>query len=150
MFCRITAGIEPATIVAEWPDAVAFEPLNSVAPGHLLVVPHAHVVDATSDPHITGEVFRRAAELAERPCNLITSAGTEATQSVWHFHVHIVPRSAGDRLPLPWTPQWSRRLHEGVTIRVDERGMVVGVYGTEGIAGNAAALLASERWYVDQ
>ena len=63
--------------------------------------------------------MRRAAELmAERPAaNLITSKGREATQSVFHLHVHVVPRAAGDGLPLPWTPQHTARAaaQNGVT-----------------------------------
>jgi histidine triad (HIT) family protein len=51
---------------------------------------------------VTAAVMRRAAELATPPCNIITSAGTEATQTVFHLHVHIVPREAGDGLELPW------------------------------------------------
>lgn len=45
----------------------------------------------------------RAAEIAPHPSNLITSAGAEATQSVFHLHVHIVPRGENDGLALPWT-----------------------------------------------
>jgi histidine triad (HIT) family protein len=76
-----------------------------VAPGHLLVVPRVHVADATTDPEVTAEVFAAAAELARdlRPCNLITSCGEAATQSVFHLHVHLVPRREGDGLALPWT-----------------------------------------------
>ncbi len=56
-------------------------------------------------------MMRRAAELmAGHPTvNLITSKGEAATQSVFHLHVHIVPRQEGDRLPLPWTPQHTAR-----------------------------------------
>ncbi|MFJ3817807.1 HIT family protein [Streptomyces sp. NPDC090056] len=55
--------------------------------------------------------MRRAAELmAELPAaNLTTSKGTEATQSVFHLHVHVVPGQDGDNLPLPWTPQHAAR-----------------------------------------
>lgn len=51
--------------------------------------------------------MRRAAELmAEHPAaNLITSKGADATQSVYHLHVHIAPRQADDGLHLPWTSQ---------------------------------------------
>jgi histidine triad (HIT) family protein len=44
-----------------------------------------------------------AAELATPPCNIITSAGSDATQTVFHLHLHVVPRRAGDGLALPWT-----------------------------------------------
>lgn len=87
---------------------VGFEPLNPVTPGHMLIIPTRHVRDATDEPWLTGEVFEAAAQyVAElgKPCNLITSVGAEATQTVWHFHVHVVPRREGDGLYLPWTGQ---------------------------------------------
>jgi histidine triad (HIT) family protein len=93
-------------------DAVAFEPLNPVTPGHLLVVPLEHVSDAIENPAVAGMTFQAAAQIAHdqrySPCNLITSAGSAATQTVFHLHVHIVPRREGDGLHLPWTGQ--RRL----------------------------------------
>src|SRR5690606_22895948 len=105
VFCRIVARRAPARVVREWPDAVAIVPLRPVTAGHTLVIPRCHVADATVCPEVSGAVMRRAAELAVPPCNLITSAGEAATQSVWHLHIHVVPRRAGDGLPLPWTPQ---------------------------------------------
>jgi histidine triad (HIT) family protein len=79
-----------------------------VTPGHVLVIPKRHVGDYTTDPVTSGTTMQRAAELAAAPSNLITSAGREATQSVGHLHLHIVPRPNGpnDRLALPW---WSGR-----------------------------------------
>ncbi|MBQ0877548.1 HIT domain-containing protein [Streptomyces sp. RT42] len=75
--------------------------------GRVFVLPRVHVEDAGTDPEVTVVVVRRAAELmAGHPAvNLITSNREAATQSVFHFHVHVVPRQEGDRLPLPWTPQ---------------------------------------------
>lgn len=104
VFCAIAANSEPANVVAEWPDAFAIVPRGGgCAPGHLLVIPFAHVEDATVDPDATAATMRRAAELATPPCNIITSAGAEATQTVYHLHVHVIPRRAGDGLALPWT-----------------------------------------------
>lgn len=105
VFCRIVAGQEPAKVVARWEDVIAIVPLNPVTEGHVLVIPNAHVRDATEDPIITASVMARAAYLAKSPCNIITSAGEEATQTVFHLHVHIVPRRKGDGLHLPWTPR---------------------------------------------
>jgi histidine triad (HIT) family protein len=84
---------------------VIFEPLHPVAPGHMLVVPRPHVRDATEDPVLTGWVMAAAARLAARvgDCNIITSVGPAATQTVFHLHVHVVPRRPGDGLALPWT-----------------------------------------------
>lgn len=101
-FCEIVAGTAPATFVRRWPDAVAIVPLGPVVDGHVLVIPTAHVADATEDPVVSAAVMARAAEIATPPCNLITSAGVEATQSVFHLHVHVVPRAVDDGLALPW------------------------------------------------
>ncbi len=105
VFCAIVAGKAPAAIVAQWPDALAIVPHRPVVPGHVLVLPRTHVRDFADDPEVTAATMRRAADFGRRPANLITSAGSEATQTVFHLHVHIVPRSENDGLPLPWTPQ---------------------------------------------
>lgn len=107
-FCDIVAGLAPATVLARWPDAIAIVPIDPVTGGHVLVIPRVHVDDAAEDPMVTAAVMQRAAEYANAlgtPLNLITSRGVEATQSIFHLHIHVVPRAAGDNLPLPWTPQ---------------------------------------------
>jgi len=89
-------------------EVVFFEPLNPVTPGHTLVVPREHVTDFADRPTITARVMETAAQLASikgGDMNLITSKGHDATQSVFHLHVHLVPRVAGDGLILPWTGQ---------------------------------------------
>ncbi|MFD5588776.1 HIT family protein [Streptomyces sp. NPDC127063] len=107
VFCEIVAGTAPATIVREWPDAMAIVPLGPVTPGHVLVIPRQHVANVGEDPAVSGAAAARAAELAaELPAaNVITSMGSAATQTVFHLHWHVVPRAEGDGLPLPWTPQ---------------------------------------------
>ncbi|ONI78142.1 hypothetical protein ALI144C_31765 [Actinosynnema sp. ALI-1.44] len=96
----------------EWPDAVAIRPRSGgVAGGHVLVLSRVHVPDAGANPAVTAAVMVRAAEvMAGFPAaNLITSKGGCATQTVFHLHVHVVPRQADDGLPLPWTPQQQAR-----------------------------------------
>lgn len=105
VFCRIVDGAEPAEIVRRWDETIAIVPLRPVTQGHLLVLPSMHVVDALDDPVAAASTMYRAAELAEKPCNIITSVGAEATQTVFHLHVHVVPRQPGDGLALPWTGQ---------------------------------------------
>lgn len=104
VFCGIIAGTEPADIRDVWSDAVAFRPLNPVTLGHTLIVPRTHVPDAISDPEVTGVVMRRAAQYADggTACNILTSVGAAATQSVFHLHVHVIPRVSGDGLMVPW------------------------------------------------
>lgn len=103
-FCAIAAGTAPATIVREWWDALAIVPLNPVTEGHLLVIPRAHVADAVESPAVTAMAMGCAAELAAGlgASNILTSVGAAATQSVFHLHIHVVPRSHGDQLMLPW------------------------------------------------
>jgi histidine triad (HIT) family protein len=113
-FCDIAAGTGPATIVAEWPDALAILPRPDAAgrrgctDGHILVLPRAHVADFAADPMVTAATMARAAQLAARLAtdttdfNIITSKGAAATQTVWHLHVHLIPRRSGDGLALPW------------------------------------------------
>jgi histidine triad (HIT) family protein len=107
VFCRIVAGDAPATVVRRWAGAIAIVPLDPVTPGHVLVIPTVHVADVGIDPAVSALAMAAAAELASdhRACNVITSRGADATQTVFHLHIHVVPRSAGDDLPLPWTPQ---------------------------------------------
>lgn len=106
VFCDIIAGTGPATIVREWPDALAFVPLNPVVPdgGHILVVPRQHVEDAVENPAVTAATMARAAEFAaeHEASNIITSIGKAATQSVFHLHVHVIRRAPGDQLMVPW------------------------------------------------
>lgn len=117
-FCEIVAGRAPAVVVAEWADALAFVPLNPVAPGpeeHVLVIPKAHVVDFIEDDEVCATVNRRASQLAKSlrqahggDQNKITSAGPWATQTVPHYHEHLVIRRENDGLALPWTGQAER------------------------------------------
>lgn len=106
VFCDIVAGDELASIEREWDDALAIVPLNPVTDGHVLIIPKKHVADALIDPPTTAMVAERTAEFAGDhyyDCNLITSCGEIATQTVFHLHFHVVPRREADGLPLPWT-----------------------------------------------
>jgi histidine triad (HIT) family protein len=116
VFCAIVAGRAPATLVREWPDAIAFRPRQPVTPGHVLVIPREHVMDAGIDPDVSARTMRAAAELADEldAANIITSRGAAATQTVYHLHLHVVPRSHQDGLPLPWTPQQTAHRTEGL------------------------------------
>ncbi|WTW93648.1 HIT domain-containing protein [Streptomycetaceae bacterium NBC_01309] len=107
IFCDIADGRAPARFLYTWPDALAFVPLNPVTDGHTLVIPRRHVTDFAANPEVSAATMRRAAEAARgiRPdgqMNLITSWGVEATQSVFHLHLHLVPREKDDGLALPW------------------------------------------------
>lgn len=114
VFCSIIQGSAPATLVREWPDAIAIVPLGPVVDGHVLVIPKQHVTDFGVAPEVSALTMRRAAEIVPHPANIITSLGREATQSVFHLHVHIVPRAEDDGLALPWySGRRSRRARSG-------------------------------------
>ncbi|MFJ9239803.1 HIT family protein [Streptomyces anulatus] len=107
VFCAIVEGRSPATVVAEWPDAVAIVPLGPCGPLHRLVIPRVHVRDALEDPDVNEATVRRATELARAQggdCQLIANVGPAAEQTVFHLHWHVVGRAAGDGLAL-----WPRK-----------------------------------------
>ena len=94
-------------------------PLNPVTDGHVLVISRTHTADAAVRPDIFADLAHRAAYWVQRngiEANIITSIGANATQTVRHTHIHVVPRRLNDDLPLPWTPQqmeqerWRRAL----------------------------------------
>lgn len=110
VFCTLTRDMDKVTYHQN--RIVSFEPLNPVTPGHRLFVSQIHTRDARDLPYLTGGVFAIASIYAKEqglPFNLITSGGAEATQSVYHLHVHYVPRAADDGLTLPWSSQHAIR-----------------------------------------
>jgi histidine triad (HIT) family protein len=89
-------------------DVAIINPLNPVTKGHVLVIAARHTENAAQDYDLAGELMRVAAAYvlgAGIQANIITSIGPDATQTVMHTHLHVVPRRLNDDLPLPWTPQ---------------------------------------------
>jgi histidine triad (HIT) family protein len=114
IFCKIVAGELPAMILSQDEHTVSFMDINPATRGHALVVPRQHAQDLLSiDSQDLARVMvaaqRLAATAKERlhadGINLINSCGAQAWQTVFHFHVHVIPRYADDPLRLPWTPQ---------------------------------------------
>lgn len=108
VFCKIVKDEAPATIIFRDERVTVFEPLNPHAPGHVLVVPNQHVEDATTNLRITAKTFTTAATYARLlpASNILTSVGEQATQTVMHLHVHVIPRSPSDGLHHDWP--WCR------------------------------------------
>jgi histidine triad (HIT) family protein len=114
IFCKIVAGDLPATIVDEDERTLAFMDIAPATRGHALVIPRAHARDLLS---VDGEDLRAAAVASQRLAalmkerlgadgvNLINACGAAAWQTVYHFHVHVIPRYEGDPLRLPWVPE---------------------------------------------
>ena len=113
LFCKIAAGDIPATRVYEDERTIAFMDINPGSRGHLLVVPRAHSADVLEIDAADLEAVARTAQLMARRVtdklsadgvNLINSCGPLAWQTVFHFHMHVIPRYEGDTLRLPWQP----------------------------------------------
>ena len=113
LFCKIVAGEIPSTRVDEDERTVAFMDINPATRGHLLVVPREHSTDllevAADDLAACARMAQKlAARARERlgadGVNLLNSCGSAAWQTVFHFHVHVIPRYVGDPLRLPWVP----------------------------------------------
>lgn len=90
------------------PETLIIRPLNPVTNGHVLVICRPHTVDAAEDASVAQHLMYLASRYVARhgiQANIITSIGPDATQTVRHTHVHVVPRRAADGLMLPWTGQ---------------------------------------------
>ncbi len=113
IFCKIVAGELPATIVGEDERTISFMDIAPATRGHALVIPREHSPDLLSvDDEDLAAVSLAAKLLAGRASerlgadgvNLLNACGAVAFQTVFHFHVHVIPRYEGDGLRLPWVP----------------------------------------------
>lgn len=114
IFCSIVAGELPAQILAEDDHTVSFLDINPWTRGHSLVVPRKHSLDLLeiNPPELSHTAIaakQLAATLKDRlgadGINLLNSCGAAAWQSVFHFHIHVIPRYVDDPLRLPGAPQ---------------------------------------------
>ena len=107
VFCTIARDDPDGQVEQHVGDSVVITPLHPVTPGHKLVIPREHATDAAQNSYVTADVMLDTAVYLQRmnvgDCNVITSVGPAATQTVPHLHVHVVPRRPGDGLHLPWT-----------------------------------------------
>ena len=113
LFCGIVKGIVPSETIASDERTVSFMDINPATAGHALVVPREHSADLLEIGAEDLEAVSLAAQrLAKRAkdvlgadgVNLINSCGRAAWQTVFHFHMHVVPRYDDDPLELPWVP----------------------------------------------
>jgi histidine triad (HIT) family protein len=113
IFCKIIAGELPGTIIDQDERTISFMDIAPATRGHALVIPRTHARDLLSiDPDDLQAVALAAQRLAlhakERlgadGVNLLNACGAAAWQTVFHFHIHVIPRYSGDPLRLPWVP----------------------------------------------
>ncbi|MFR9724670.1 HIT family protein [Streptomyces sp. MS19] len=124
VFCAIARGREEASVVFEDDTVMAFMVLQPVTPGHLLVIPKSHAEGLADLPDDAGlrvwavaHRLGRALRLSGLRCegvNLFLADGEAAFQEVFHVHLHVFPRFAGDsfRLQADWRVHERRRLDE--------------------------------------
>ena len=114
IFCKIVAGQIPCFKLHEDADTIAFMDINPANEGHALAVakghwPTIHDIPADAVGRVAAAAKRVAAAvqktLTPAGINLLQANGPGAAQSVPHFHIHIMPRVAGDNLNINWQPK---------------------------------------------
>jgi histidine triad (HIT) family protein len=130
-FCNLIRGAGEASICYEDADALAFMDVQPVNPGHVLVVSRKHYesfddLPASLATHLFGVVGQlvpavKRVAIAEG-INVVVNSGRAAGQDVPHFHVHIIPRTAGDGfdIPLPFggSEMPDRTLLDATAVRI--------------------------------
>jgi len=111
VFCKIVAGKIPASIVCQDEHTIAFMDIGAVNPGHVLVAVKPHVENVFGlDDVVAAAVMRTTARVARAlksafapdGVNLFQANGAAAEQTVFHFHIHVLPRCSGDGMKLVW------------------------------------------------
>lgn len=111
VFCKLVAGKIPSTRVFEDAHTLAFMDLGQVNPGHVLVACKAHVENIYGlDPAQAGAVFQSAARVARAirdafappGLTVFQANGKASLQTVFHFHIHLLPRWEDDGMSLAW------------------------------------------------
>jgi histidine triad (HIT) family protein len=114
LFCGIVEGSIPSQMIDSDERTIAFMDIAPATPGHALVVPRVHSADLMEiNPEDLSATVQAARRLARRMrnvlgadgINLINACGAAAWQTVFHFHIHVVPRYEDDPLKLPWIPR---------------------------------------------
>lgn len=105
IFCKIAQGIIPSNVVYEDDDVMAFLDISQVTQGHTLVIPKKHTQNfLTAEKDIMHKVMDVAQRIGQaqisilgaKGVNILTNVNKEAGQSVYHFHVHVIPRYIAD------------------------------------------------------
>jgi histidine triad (HIT) family protein len=111
VFCRIVARQIPATVVHEDEHTLAFMDIGQVNPGHVLIALKQHVESIFAlDDAQAAAAFRTAARVsraireafAPQGLSVYQANGKAAGQTVFHFHIHLVPRHEADGMQLTW------------------------------------------------
>jgi len=109
LFCRIVAGTIPSKFVYQDDQVLAFEDINPQAPVHVLVIPRRHIPSVAdfkaADANLLGQMVEACVKIAKQKgiadqgYRIVTNTGSNAGQSVFHVHFHVL----GGR-HLTWPP----------------------------------------------
>ena len=111
IFCKIIDGSIPSTVVYEDADFKAIMDISPAAKGHVLILPKKHCADLlTIDGDVAAKAFGIASKIANAQkkalgcdgINLLQNSGEAAWQSVFHLHIHLIPRYKDDNVAFPW------------------------------------------------
>ena len=131
IFCDLINGAGEVSMCYEDSSAIAFMDIQPVNLGHVLVVPREHF-ESMSDipPELAMHLFDVALRLSPvvrrlhgaDDMNLVVNSGPAAGQNVFHYHVHLIPRKAGDGfdipLPFPGSAMPDRTLLDAMAVRM--------------------------------
>ncbi len=116
VFCKIVRRELPASVLAEDEHSLAFMDIRPINPGHFLVIPKAHAARLADLPSGTGgRIFEMARDLAAglyysgvrcEGVNVHLADGEVAGQEIFHVHLHVYPRYAGDGVGLRMGPRY--------------------------------------------
>ena len=113
IFCKIANGEIPSTTIYEDDDFKIFFDIAPASKGHCLIVPKNHYDDVFDiEENTAGKLFALAAKTARslkkeldlEGMNIVQNNGTIAGQTVFHFHMHLIPRYVGDTVDVGWKP----------------------------------------------
>ena len=113
IFCKIANGEIPAATLYEDEDFRVILDLGPASKGHALVLPKEHAANAFElDDALAGKAFVTAKKIGEKLCrglgcagmNILQNNGRAAGQTVFHFHMHLIPRYEEDTVGLSWKP----------------------------------------------
>jgi histidine triad (HIT) family protein len=114
IFCKVLAGEIPSQEIDADTRTMTVLDINPATPGHAVVITrtHAENVFALDDEDLLAamQAVRRVGErmketLKPQGFNILHNVGRVAWQSIFHFHVHVIPRYEEDPLRLPWLPE---------------------------------------------
>ncbi len=114
IFCKIANGEIPSRTIYEDEKFRVIMDMSPAADGHSLVLPKEHYADLYEMPEaLLGEAYQLAQKMAKKmtlalQCdgfNVVQNNGTYAGQTVFHFHVHLIPRYQEDGQDINWRPQ---------------------------------------------